>query len=427
MEIVIILILIAINGFFALSEIAFVSSRRDLIESERERGHRHAAKVLGMMDEPDRFLSSIQVGITLVGIISGAYGGIALADDFAAVIARIGLPPAVTYDISLVLVVGAITYLSIVLGELVPKAIGLRNPEKVILTVIPAVRFFSILTSPLVTLLSVSTRMTLRIFGFTLSGIDYSDDPFAEILGIARSAAVRNKISREQESIIANTALLRSTKLSEIMVELTEVKMLITDMSLEEALVASHVHHHTRFPLAESSTGEIVGYINFKDIVTALRINPANASLYGIRRPMISFQENDPIDLALRRLIATRQHIALVRTLEGLPLGMVTLEDILETIVGDIDDEYDVVPDHLYEISPGRYIAGGGVAMKRLRQVLGGTFPEDERTVASWLRERCGPDLRAGMTVTYEGYMFIVRKVSRTRIHEVIVDRRSAP
>jgi putative hemolysin len=143
-------VLIAINGFFALSEIAFISSRREIIESERGRGARNADTVLRMMDEPDRFLSSIQVGITLIGIVSGVYGGIAIADDISKLITRTGLSQEIAHDLSLVFVVGIITYLSIVLSELVPKTIGLKSPEKVILSVIPIIKIFSLITHPVV-------------------------------------------------------------------------------------------------------------------------------------------------------------------------------------------------------------------------------------------------------------------------------------
>jgi putative hemolysin len=181
LEILIILLLIGINGFFALSEIAFVSSRREIIESERDRGARNADSVLRMMDEPDRFLSSMQVGITLIGVVSGVFGGIAAADDISKIIARIGLSQEITTDISLVLVVGIITYLSIVLGELVTKTIGLKSPEKVILAVIPVVKVFSLITYPVVSFLSWSTRVIIRTIGIKSSGIDSSDDPLREI------------------------------------------------------------------------------------------------------------------------------------------------------------------------------------------------------------------------------------------------------
>jgi putative hemolysin len=426
-EMLIIVLLIGVNGFFALSEIAFVSSRREFIEAERDRGVRNAQTVLLMMDKPDRFLSSIQVGITLVGIISGVYGGIAIADDLSNLIMRTGLPQEIVTDVSLVLVVGIITYLSIVLGELVPKTIGLKTPERIILAVIPAIRIFSLIAHPVVSFLSWSTKIILRAFGTKPSGIDSFDDPLREILGIAKAAAIKNKISREQEGIIANTARLRATKLFQIMVKRTDMKYLSIGMSLPDALVASHIHHHTRFPLIDETSAEIIGYVNFKDIVNTLRLNPDNPSLRGICRPIISFKETDTINAVLRRLITTHQHIALVRDAQNTPVGMVTLEDILETIVGEIQDEYDSIPDHLYAISPGRYISGGGVTMKKLRRALGTSLPDDERTVDLWMRERLGVNITSDMTITLRDFLFIIRKVSRSHVYEVIIEQAQQP
>jgi putative hemolysin len=417
-------LLIALNGFFALSEIAFVSSRREIIESERDRGARNADTVLRMMDEPDRFLSSIQVGITLIGVVTGAYGGIAIADDISKLIALTGLSLEIAYDVSLVFVVGIITYLCIVLGELVPKTIGLKSPERVILSVIPIIKAFSLITHPVVSFLSWSTKVILRIIGIKPSSIDSSDDPLREILGIAKAAAIKNKISREQEGIIANTARLKSTRLYQIMIKRTDMKFLTTGMTLPDALVASHVHHHTRFPLTDDSSGEIIGYINFKDIVNTLRINPANPSLRGICRPMISFKENDTINFVLRRLITTHQHIALVRNVVSKVAGMITLEDILETIVGDIQDEYDIMPDHFYEISPGRFVSGGGFTLKKLRLALGISIPDDERSIDLWIREHLGTNIKAEMTMIYDTVSFIIRKVSRSHVYEVIIEKK---
>ncbi len=181
MEIVIVLILIAINGFFALSEIAFVSSRREIIESERENGSKSAQLVIRMMDTPDRFLSSIQVGITMVGVISGVYGGVAIAAHITGLFTWLGLAERFAHDVSLVFVVGMITYLSIVLGELVPKTLALKDPEKVILSVIPVVTAFSRITYPVVSFLSWSTKTFLKCIGQDVGRFNSSEDPLEEI------------------------------------------------------------------------------------------------------------------------------------------------------------------------------------------------------------------------------------------------------
>jgi putative hemolysin len=423
MEILVILALIALNGFFALAEIAFVSSRREFIETARDLGSRSAARVLAMMDEPDKFLSSIQIGITLIGIVSGAFGGIAISGDLAALLTAAGMSGGLAGDVAVVLVVGIITYLSIVLGELVPKTIGLKNPERIILTVMPAVTVFSILTHPVVALLSWTTKAILRLFHAKSAGIGAAADPLEDILGIAKAAAVKNKISREQEGAVMRAARLQSTRLDQVMVKRSDMRCLPADMSLADSLVVSHIHHHTRFPLIDPASGDIIGYANFKDIINSLRITPADPSLRGICRPMVSFRKSDTINSVLRRLISAHQHIALVRDEDKKVEGMVTLEDILETVVGDIQDEYGIIPDHLYEISPGRYIAGGGVTIRRLQTVVGGLSIGDDRSIDLWIRENLGAAIKPEMTMRREGLALTVRKVSRSHVYEVIIEK----
>jgi putative hemolysin len=424
MEILIVLALIAVNAFFALSEIAFVSSRREFFESEKEKKSKNAEQVILMMDSPDRFLSSIQVGITMVGVISGVFGGVAIADHISGLFTRLGLSERLAHDISLVSVVGIITYLSIVLGELVPKTMALRNPEKVILAVIPVITIFSKITSPVVSFLSWSTKMFLKIIGQTTSGMNSSEDPLQEILGIAKAAAIRNQISREQEGIIIRAAHLKTTKLSQIMVRRTEMRCLTTTTTLPDALIFAHIHQHTRFPLTDGPEEKILGYVNFKDIVNTLRINPANPSLKGICRPIIYFYENQSINFALRRLITSHQHIAMVQNNDNNVVGMITLENILETIVGDIKDEYDIIPDHLFEIFPGRYMAGGGVVLKDLYAATTLDVVEDSRTIDQLLREHLGMELKAEMQLEHQGIKFYIRKVSRSHVYEVILEKK---
>lgn len=422
LELLIILALIFVNGFFALSEIAFVASRREEIESFWESKPRRVKLILTMMDNPDRFLSSIQVGITLVGIVSGVYGGVALADDFSQLLARFAALRLWAYDISIILVVSFITYLTIVMGELVPKAIGLRNPEKTILAVIPVIHVFSRMVGPVVKILSWSTNGVMHLLRMKPAIIE-SEDPLHEILSIARAATVKNLISREQAGIIIKTTNLRSVNLDRIMVDRKDIKYLSTDMSLTDALDASHRHYHTRLPLKDFKTGEYVGYINFKDLENAIHLKP-QVSLEQICRPMISFRDSDSLNSALGKLITSHQHIAFVRNARGGIVGMVTLEDILETIVGDIKDEYDIIPDYLHNISHERLVAGGAATLNSVKRVLGSSIEGNDRTLDEWIREMLGENLRVEFSFEYGDLYFRIRKVSRSHVYEIIVEKR---
>ncbi len=424
MEILIIFVLIFINGIFALAEIAFVSSRREIIESYAYQGKKNAKLVLKMMETPDRFLSVIQVAITLIGIISGTFSGIAITDNLSTFIKGISFISPYADTVSLFFVVTTVTYLSIVLGELVPKSIGLKDPEKFILTLIPLINIFSMIMNPVVSFLSMSTKLILRIIGSKPSKINDDSDPIKEILGFAKMAAIKNKIDREQEKIIKNAITSRDLTVKDIMVKKADMRILTTDMSPSDALVTAHVHHHTRYPLIDNTkNGEIIGYINFKDIVNTVRLNPLSPSLTGIRRPIEYVSESDKVTEVLHHLIRVHQHIAIVRSKNGTEIGMITLENILETFVGDIKDEYDIPPEYLYEINENRLLAGGGITLSALNERLGPVIPELNKTLCQWLLEiSTGKQLKIESTVNYKGIQFEIRKMSRSKISEVIID-----
>ncbi len=426
MEILIIFILIFTNGVFALSEIAFVSARREILESHMSHGSRRAGKILLLMNEPEKFLSSIQVGITLVGIVSGAYGGTILADDLNAVLKDVSFLNPYSYQVALVFTVAAITYISIVFGELVPKSIGLRNPEKMIIFLYPLTRCLMLLAYPVVAILSVSTKVFLKVVGFGLSGVDQIADPIRSILGIAKSAVVRNKMRSEQLSIITNTMNVKDTPISEIMVGRDEIKSLSADMSLREALVEAHIHHHTRYPIVENGdVDKVIGYVNFKDIMNAVRISPERPTLRNICRRIAFVSETEKVLDVLQKLTKSCQHIAIVRSPSGSTAGLISLENMLETIVGDIRDEFDILPEFIYEITEHRWLAGGGLTMEKIGKVVGApSFPDSEKTLCQWLMEISQEgSIRVENKIEYGNLIFHIRKMSRSKINEVIIEK----
>jgi putative hemolysin len=236
-------------------------------------------------------------------------------------------------------------------------------------------------------------------------------------------AAIKNKIDFEQEKIIKNTISLRNLSVKDIMVHKSDMRILTTDMSPSDALVASHVHHHTRYPLVDKSNNDqIIGYVNFKDIVNTVRLNPLSPSLKGIRRPIEYVSENGKVTEVLRHLIRVHQHIAIVRSKNGSVCGLITLENILETFVGDIKDEYDVLPEYLYDINESRLLAGGGIPLSALRERIGSAIPDLKKTLCQLLLELSSKPLKVESTIIYNGVRFEIRKMSRSRINEIIVD-----
>ncbi len=416
--------LIFINGLFALMEIAFVSSKREILENFQAHGSRNAAKVLKMMNEPDTFLSSIQVGITLVGIISGAFGGVILADDLCVILKKEHIFEAYAYQISIVFIVSAVTYVSIIFGELVPKSIGLRNPEKTIILLFPVINVFSHVAYPVVALLSFSTRLILKIAGLGLTGIDQITDPVKTILGIAKSAAIKNKIHKQQANIITNTINIKDAMISGLMVKKEEIKYLSADMSLNQALVEAHIHHHTRYPIVEEDDiNQIIGYVNFKDIMNAIRMSPAKPTVRNICRKVLSVSENDKVLDVLQKLIKSCQHIAVVKSGSGTTSGLISLENLLETIVGDIRDEFDILPEFIYGLTEERWLAGGGVPLEKVSSTVGISLPDSDKPLCQWLMDISDGNIHVENRIEYGELIFHIRKMSRSKVYEVIIEK----
>lgn len=421
MEVIIIFLLVLLNGVFALAEIAFVTASPHKLR-EMSAQSKAARYVLNLRRNPEKFLSTIQVSITLIGIIAGAFSGLVLAVDLSPWLARIPLLAPYAYQISLVLLVLCVTYFSIVFGELIPKAFALRHPERSIIRLIGIVRVISVLLFPFVALLSGSVRLFFRLIGLRTRTEEKDADLIRQILSATRIALVEHKIELEQEQIIKNAVLINQIRIREIMIPKRDVKCLSADMSLMDALLEAHAHQHTRYPLFDRRLNQTLGYINFKDIINVLRFNPKNPSLMSICRPLLRLAEDDFIISALKAMTKNFQHIALIVNAQDEERGIVTLEDILEMLVGDISDEYDILPKYIYRIAENRYIAGGSLTVAELRQLGLEALPESEKSLNEWLAGHLRGVVKVNARIRVADISFIVKKLRRKHIFEVIIE-----
>lgn len=278
-------------------------------------------------------------------------------------------------------------------------------------------------------------KVLMIIFAPAVKVVDLLNKPFAlkhddpekadtldDIAILAHFAKTSKIITDRQEKIVEQGLKLSSISVRDIMIPREEIKYLTTAMSLGEALIESHIHHHTRFPLVENNDPDkIVGYVNFKDIVSALQLNPTDPSLKGISRPVIYIEMNETVSALLNRLIKSFQHIAIVRDSLGRTGGLVTLEDVIESIVGDISDEYDLLPEYVLKIAENRFMVGGGVQMPRVSAEIAYHVTDDRRTMNEWLLEKIGRNPRAEDRIVEDRAEFIVRKVRRSQIYEAVV------
>ena len=302
--------------------------------------------------------------------------------------------------------------------EILPKTLGVRYNKAIAAIGAVPLSILEKLFAPLVFITEFINRP------FEGRRTKQSGDALAEIAVLARFAAYNRLISGEQEKIVSRSLDLSKTLIESIMVERDDVKYVSSTMSLADALVEAHLHRHTRYPLAEAGDiDRILGYVNFKDIVTALRLNPRDPSLKGIMRPIISVSPRDNVAAVMKLLINGHNHIAIVKdTTTGRTAGLVSLEDIIETIVGDIKDEYDVLPSYIHEFEPGRITAGGAVRLAILRQRSCGAVPDSPMTLDEWLREHLKRTPKFGDTMPAGACRIIVNKVRRGRVMEAVVD-----
>ncbi len=421
MAVIIIVLLVILNGVFALAEIAFVSASPHKLR-EMAVQSKAAKYVIKLRRDPEKFLSTIQVSITLIGIIAGAFSGLVLAADLSPILARIPVIAAYAYQVSLVLLVLFVTYFSIVFGELIPKAFALRDPERSIVNLIGIVRVVSILLYPFVAVLSGSVKLFFRLTGLKARSDEKDADLVRQILSATRIALVDHKIEMEQEAIIKNAVLINQIRIAEIMVHQKDVKYLAADMSLMDALLEAHTHQHTRYPVFDRRQNRTIGYINFKDIINVLKFDPKSPSLMTICRPMLRLFEDDLIVTGLKAMTRNFQHIALIVNSHDEERGLVTLEDVIEVLVGDISDEYDVLPQYIYRIAENRYIAGGSMTVTELHDKGLTTLPKADISLNKWLGQRMRGGIKVNARIQVGEVRFIVKKMRRKHIFEVIIE-----
>lgn len=303
--------------------------------------------------------------------------------------------------------------------EILPKTLGVRLGRNIAVAIAVPLKYLVSIFTPFVNVVHFLNRPFEQ-----KSGKGPALRPTDDISVLARFAALNNLINKDQEQILSQTIKLSDIKVRDVMVTREDMKCLSTRMSLTQALLEAHIHHHTRFPLIdESGTDHIVGYVNFKDIVSALQTNPKDPSLKGIARPILEARDTEPVSALLGRIKKSYQHMAIVRNEAGSVVGLVTLEDVMEAMMGDIEDEYDLLPTYVYQIAASRFIAGGGVELEALAEKTGFALPKIKKPLHVWLFEISGKPPKVEDKIPYQNVIFILRKIRRSNIYEVIIDQ----
>jgi putative hemolysin len=334
-EILIILILILVNGIFALSEIAIISGRKARLQQLANEGNPNAQIALELANTPGDFLSTIQIGITLVGVLAGAFGGVTIAEKLVPSISRIPALAPYSEAIAFGIVVIIITYLTIIIGELAPKRIALNNAEKISLTVASPMRFISIMAMPVVRLLSISTEAVLWLLR-----VKPSTEPTVteeEIRILVDQGAKAGVFEEAESDMVESVFRLGERRISAMMIPRTDVTALFTDDSIEEIGQKITQSGHSSFPVCEGSLDDVKGVVYAKDLLN-LYLAKKPLDIKGSLKEPLFFYESMPALKALELFKKSGKHMALIIDEYGGLQGLVTIDDIMESVVGEISE-----------------------------------------------------------------------------------------
>lgn len=420
--------MLALNAIFACYEMALASISRAKLLVLVNQKRKGASEALFMKERMEASLAVVQVGITLVGSIAAATGGAGVSEVVSPYLEYTwGLPEVFADTLALMFLIIPLSALTIAFAELIPKMYALNNKVGVCLVLSPGMKLLAQIAYPLVLVFEKIVKQTMHITSKKGLKSRFEDQVGLHELTTAVSMARTSRlIGAREERIVLSAAQLSLRKVKEIMLPIEEISTIPLDATLSDALLRAHLDMHTRFPVCakEGDPQTIQGYINFKDIMLALKLNPTDPTVRGIIRLIKSFPEEQPISQVLEEMIQEKQHIALVTTKNQKVTGMVTLEDIIEEMVGEIEDEYDRLPVYIHPYAGG-WIIGGGVPMNLVAETAGIQFPPEQSKevhlrLSDWCEKKLGA-LKGGETFESNGLQVTVRKLRRKKLAEAIV------
>ncbi|HJJ03307.1 MAG: hemolysin family protein [Clostridia bacterium] len=388
-QIIVLAILILINAFFAATEIAFISLNDAKIEKQAKEGNKKAKQIKKMLREPSKFLATIQIGITLAGFLSSAFAADAFADDLAPMLQNL-IPLGLTAwrNISIILITIILSYFSLIFGELVPKRLAMRNSEKIAFGTIGIIRTISIITAPFVKLLTASTNGVSKLFG--ISGTDEETVTEEEIRMMVDVGEEKGSIKEEERELINNVFEFNDKVVSEIMIHRKDIYAIDINSDIDNILKELDEYKYSRIPVYEENIDNIVGMLFIKDLLANVNKKEKVKIAKIIREPYF-VSENKPIDELFRDLQKNKHQLAIVLDEYGGTAGLVTMEDIIEELVGNIFDEYDEEEKEFEKIDDNTFLISGSVSIHDLRKILGVEIPEGEYdTLSGYLIELLG-------------------------------------
>ena len=424
MDILIILGLILINGLFAMSEIAIVSSKRIRLQNKADAGSKSAAAALQLSDHPSRFLSTVQIGITLIGIFNGAFGEASIVSRLAPVFLEIPMISSYAYELALAVVVVGITFASLILGELVPKRIAMQYPEAVAMFISVPMTWLSRIMSPFVAILSLSTDFLMKVL--RMDDSKNSSLTEEDISGMLKEGATAGLFEKTEHDIVARALRLDDKHIGAIMTPRTDIHYIDLNAPLDETLLRIADSPYSRFPVCRDGLDNIIGIVDAGSLFEQ-QIKNHKIDISAITKTALYVPETISAMDLLESLQKNRSEIAVVINEYGEVEGVVTLRDILKVLVGHSIPINENHASDAIQRQDGSWLLDGGVTLDRFREIFSTAiqFPEEEEesyhTLAGFIMNQLGHIPVETESVEWEGYKFEVIDMDKHRIDRILV------
>ena len=422
-QILVLILLIGLNAFFAASEIAFISLNDAKIEKQAKEGNKKAKQIEKMLETPSKFLSTIQIGITLAGFLSSAFASDAFAYRLAPILNKaIPIGVGIWQNISIILITIMLSFFTIIFGELVPKRFAMKNYEKIAFATIGIIRTISIITAPFVKLLTITTNAISKLFGVSENEEEIVTEE--EIKMMIDQGEENGTIQEDEKELINNVFEFNDITASEIMTHRTDIFAVDINMTPGELLeeIIEDDCRHSRIPVYDETIDDIKGILYVKDLIK--NITKKTFKIKNIMKEAYFVSQNKLINEIFKELQKNKMQIAIVVDEYGGTAGLVTTEDILEEIVGDMYDEYDEIEEEYEKIDDKTYIISGSMPIYDVNKILKSHIPEgDYDTLSGYLQAELGriPDEEENPIIETKELTFKIEEYEDKRIIKVKV------
>lgn len=420
-EIFIVLLLVVVNGVFAMSEMAVVSARRSRLQQMEAEGNKGAKAAIELADSPNRFFATVQIGITLIGIIAGAYGGASLTEELTAVLYQFPFLRPYGGTLSFGLVVGAITFLSLVFGELIPKRMALSNPERFASTVAPAMKVIANAASPIVYFLSAATE-----FGLRLIGVKHTDEPAItekEIRLLIDQGTQAGTIEVTEQDLLERVFRFGDRQVSSLMTPRPDILWIDLESSEEVLRQELASSEYSRLPVCQGKVDKVLGIVQVKDLLAqVLKGEPLNPEVC-LRKPLF-VPETAPAQQVLEKFRESGMDLALVVDEFGSIQGLVTLNDMLEALVGELPSDEALTDSQVIQREDGSWLVDGSMSLEEMEYRIE-ELPQFQRanyrTLGGFMMAQLGHIPIVADSFHWQGFCFEVMDMDGNRVDKVLV------